>query len=164
MERVAGLGVRRAQGEGKSFWMTDEFMRCLVTAEETGGAYTVIESTVPPGGGPPPHIHTREEEGFWIVAGELELMLDGEISTAGPGTYIHLPKNVVHTFRTISDVPATFLTILVPAGLEAFFEDLGIPSTDVANMPPIQPETIERLMSLAPEYGLQIVLPEAAPE
>jgi len=36
----------------------------LVTGEQTGGAYFVMEALVPPGGGPPPHIHRNEDETF----------------------------------------------------------------------------------------------------
>src|SRR6267143_7270868 len=44
----------------------------LVTGEETGGRYSLIDMLVPPGGGPPPHRHDFEEM-FTILDGEIEL-------------------------------------------------------------------------------------------
>lgn len=35
-----------------------------VTGGQTGGAWSMIEQTTPPGGGPPVHCHTREDEAF----------------------------------------------------------------------------------------------------
>ena len=37
--------------------------------EQSGGAYFAMEAFVPPGGGPPPHIHTLEEETFYVLDG-----------------------------------------------------------------------------------------------
>ena len=36
----------------------------LLSAEETGGAYSLFDFEVPPGRGSPPHIHSREDESF----------------------------------------------------------------------------------------------------
>jgi len=45
--------------------------RFLATGEDTNGKYALLEAIVPPGGGPPPHVHSREEEGFYILEGEI---------------------------------------------------------------------------------------------
>ena len=51
-------------GEGKKLWVADELMTFVVSGEDTGGAYSLTDSVVPPHGGPPPHIHHREDEAF----------------------------------------------------------------------------------------------------
>ena len=56
--------VHVTEGEGKTLWVVDELMTFKATAEDTGGAYSLTDSLVPPGGGPPPHIHHREDEAF----------------------------------------------------------------------------------------------------
>ena len=43
----------------------------LATGEHTSDACFLIHAIVPPGGGPPAHIHTREEEAFFLISGEL---------------------------------------------------------------------------------------------
>src|ERR1700754_3843878 len=40
--------------------------------EPTAGAFALVEASVPPGGGPPPHLHTREDEAFYLLDGELQ--------------------------------------------------------------------------------------------
>lgn len=162
MEPDVRKGFLQLPGEGHSVWVTDELTRIIITGEETGGTYSIIESHVPPGGGPPPHIHHREDEGFWILEGELQVMLDGQWHTAGPGAFVHLPKNVPHTFRSVGPVPARFLNVMVPAGLEMFFVELGTPGDDISSPPPVTQEDIDRLIALAPTYGLHILVPDGS--
>jgi mannose-6-phosphate isomerase-like protein (cupin superfamily) len=66
------------EGEGRMLWVVDELMTFKVSGEDTGGAYALTDSVVPPGGGPPPHIHHREDEAFWVLEGELEVMVGGD--------------------------------------------------------------------------------------
>jgi mannose-6-phosphate isomerase-like protein (cupin superfamily) len=63
------------EGEGEMLWVADELMTLKATGEDTGGAYSLTDSVVPPGGGPPPHVHHREDEAFWVLEGELEVMV-----------------------------------------------------------------------------------------
>src|SRR5687768_16970647 len=57
------------EGEGKMLWVVDELMTFKASGEDTGGAYALTDSVVPPGGGPPPHIHHWEDEAFWVLEG-----------------------------------------------------------------------------------------------
>ena len=54
-------------GGGPTFTMLGTTMRLIATAADTGGRYTVIEQVTPPGWGPPPHIHSCEDEIFYIL-------------------------------------------------------------------------------------------------
>ncbi len=62
-------------GGGKKLWVTDELMTFKASGEDTGGAYSLTDSMVPPRGGPPPHIHHREDEAFWVLEGVLEVLV-----------------------------------------------------------------------------------------
>ena len=55
------------------FGAGDEY-RYLATGHVTDGEYFLVEAIVPPGGGPPSHIQTREEEAFYILAGETYVL------------------------------------------------------------------------------------------
>lgn len=146
----------RAPGQGTRVWVIDEHITFVATGDDTGGAYALTESEIAPGGGPPPHVHHREDEGFWILEGELEVQVGEERHRAAAGSYVHLPRGVLHSFRCVGDRSARFLTLLVPAGLERFFEEVGIPTTD-ANAPP-EPtdDEIQRLITTAARYGVEI--------
>ena len=72
------------EGEGKKLWVADELMAFKASGKDTGGAYALTDSVVPPGGGPPPHLHHREDEAFWVLEGELEVMVGGPPSGLAP--------------------------------------------------------------------------------
>lgn len=146
----------RAPRQGRRVWVTDELMTLVATGEDTGEAYALTDSEVAPGGGPPPHVHHREDEGFWILEGELEVHVGGERHRAAAGSYIHLPRGVLHSYRCVGDRPARFLTLLVPAGLERFFEEVGIPWTDTDAPPELTDDELERLVITAARYGVEI--------
>ncbi|MEM7414619.1 MAG: cupin domain-containing protein [Gemmatimonadota bacterium] len=114
--------------------------RYLATGEQTGGSYFALEATVPPGAGPPPHVQTREEEGFYVIEGTVTFWPDGEEIVAGPGTFLHVPRGVVHHFRNDGDVPARMLIWFAPAGIEEMFSAMA------ANP--------ERYLEIGAEYGV----------
>src|ERR1700722_5535043 len=67
----------------------------LLTGEDTGGRYCLIDMYVPPGGGPPPHRHDFEET-FTILEGELEITFRGDKRVARAGETAHIPANAPH--------------------------------------------------------------------
>lgn len=147
------------EGEGKKLLVADELMTFKASGEDTGGAYALTDSVVPPQGGPPPHVHHREHEAFWILEGELEVTVGEATFVAGTGSFVHLPKDVPHAYRNVGAGPARFLTLIVPAGLEGFFEEVGKPGSGVSSPPHFGEEDIEKLLAVAPKYGLEILPP-----
>jgi mannose-6-phosphate isomerase-like protein (cupin superfamily) len=87
-------------GEGKKLWVTDELVTFKASGEDTGGAYSLADSMVPPQGGPPPHIHHREDEAFWALEGELEISVGGNRFRAGAGLSSTSPDASSTTTRT----------------------------------------------------------------
>ena len=57
----------RTPAEGRTIAVVGDVYRFLATGQETNGKYAMWEAVVPPGGGPPPHVHSREEEGFYVL-------------------------------------------------------------------------------------------------
>ena len=152
--------VHIAEGEGKMLWVADELMTFKVSSEDTGGMYALTDSVVPPQGEAPLHVHHREDEAFWVLEGELEILVGEDTFRASTGSFVHLPKGVRHAYKNVGTGPARFLTLIVPAGLEKFFEEVGKPGTDLSSPPPFEEEDIERLLALAPRYGAEILSPE----
>jgi quercetin dioxygenase-like cupin family protein len=147
-------------GEGRSIWVMGDLYTIKAAGEETGGAFALIEALVPPGGGPPPHRHRREDEAFYVLEGELRFHVDGRDIDAGAGSWVTLAKGSVHHFQNVGNRPARMLIVVTPAGLERFFLEAGrtVGDGDTEVITPT-PEDIERLLELAPEYGLEIRLP-----
>jgi mannose-6-phosphate isomerase-like protein (cupin superfamily) len=149
-----------AEGEGKRLWVADQLMTFKVSSEDTGGMYAFTDSVVPPQGEAPLHVHHREDEAFWVLEGELEILVGEDTFRASAGSFVHLPKGVRHAYKNVGTGPARFLTLRVPAGLEKFFEEVGKPGTDLTSPPPFEEEDIEKLLTLAPKYGVDILSPE----
>ena len=145
------------EGEGRMLWVVDELMTFKASGEDTGGAYALTDSVVPPGGGPPPHVHHREAEAFWVLEGELEVMVGETTFRAGTDSFVRLPKDIPHAYENVGTGPARFLTLMVPAGLEKFFEEVGKPGSDVSSQPSFEGEDIENLLAVAPKYGVEIL-------
>lgn len=162
-DRESGTPAIRLAGEGECLAVAGDVYRLLATGDQTGGAYLLIEARVFPGGGPPPHVHRRESEAFYIVDGEVQFTVEGKEIIASPGTFLHVPIGVLHSFRNATDRPARMLIQAAPAGIEAFFREIGEPvhDPDVAPGPPNE-QQIQRLLEAAPRYGIEIRPPADA--
>ena len=82
--------------------------------------------------GPPPHIHDDFDEAFYVLDGELTMVLDRSESTlVTAGGLIHAPKGRRHTYANPHDTPARVLGVLSPGLGLHFLEDIGaaLPAT-----------------------------------
>ncbi|HSD25008.1 MAG TPA: cupin domain-containing protein, partial [Solirubrobacterales bacterium] len=95
-----------------------------VSAEDSGGAMTVLEE-VPPMSDTPLHVHSREDELFYIVEGEHVITLGNEEHRLGPGDAIFAPRNIPHAQRRVEPGVGRELIVLTPGGFEQFFRDLA---------------------------------------
>ncbi|MEJ6485471.1 quercetin 2,3-dioxygenase [Nostoc punctiforme UO1] len=148
-------------GEGDSYSVAGDVTTLKATSEQTDGKYALFEVVVAPQLGPPPHIHSREDEAFYIQEGSIEFYLDQKTVVATPGTFLHSPKGQLHSFKNIGSAPAKMLIWSTPGGIEKFFAQVGT-KVENSSVPalPITQEVIERILATAPEYGITIVLPE----
>jgi len=118
------------------------------------------EAIVPPGGGPPPHVHSREEEGFYILEGEITLQVGDERLVATAGMFANMPVGTHHSFKNESSRPAKMLISVAPAGLEMMFFEVGVPvAQGTTTAAPSTQEEIEKMLAVAPRYGIEIRLP-----
>ncbi|XGV96603.1 MAG: quercetin 2,3-dioxygenase [Leptolyngbya sp. BL-A-14] len=145
-------------GEGLSYWVLGDLYTFKTVSKETEGAYSLMEITVYPQTGSPAHRHSREDESFFILSGELKFQVDGETIVATPGTFIYCPKGQTHLFMNASNQPAKMLCWVMPSGLEQFFMEIGTIVTDPTTPPPpVTAADIEKTIALAPSYGLKIL-------
>ncbi|ADB18183.1 Cupin 2 conserved barrel domain protein [Pirellula staleyi DSM 6068] len=149
----------RTTDEGKTFAIVGDIYRFLVTGDETGGAYAMWEAVVGPGGGPPPHIHSREEESFYILEGEITFTIGDQTVVATPGMFANVSRGTAHSFRNQTEKPARMIISVAPAGLEKMFISIGTPCLITDPVPPITPADIERVIAAAPQYGVTLLLP-----
>ena len=148
----------QAREEGKKLWFLGTPTRVIATAEQTGGAFGLIEQEIPAGSESPWHVHHAEDEAFYVVEGQMTILCGEQKVQAGPGTFVYGPRGIPHGFRVEGDQPARVLLQCTPAG---GFENIVMEMSESA--PPSGPPDMERLMSVAAKYGNEILgpLPES---
>jgi quercetin dioxygenase-like cupin family protein len=144
-------------GTGERIWIASDTLSFKATADETGGAYTLIEVLAAPGGGPPPHIHDKEEETFYVLDGAFEILIGERVVRARQGAFALIPRGTVHRFRCIGDRPGRMLVLFTPGGIEGFFREAGRAAAVESPAPPVDAAEIARTEAAAPRYGLRVV-------
>jgi quercetin dioxygenase-like cupin family protein len=154
--RTYGLG----EGEGEARWWLGGLATVKATGKETDGRYTLVE-VLEPEGEAPLHVHHREDEGFWVLEGEVTFEVGEETIKAGPGSFVFGPKGVPHRYAVDSG-PARLLFILSPAGFEEFIYATSEPAQERALPPqqegPPSEAEMEQLAGLARRYGGEILV------
>jgi quercetin dioxygenase-like cupin family protein len=158
--KMTHLPTLRKSTEGRTIAVVGDVYRFLVTGDNTHGTYAIWQAIVPPGGGPPPHVHSREEEGFYVLEGEIKIQAGDKRIVATDGMFVNMPIGLPHSFKNESSQPAKMLIMVAPAGLEQMFFEVGVPLAEGSTtaLPPTQ-EEIDKLMKVAPKYGVEILLP-----
>jgi quercetin dioxygenase-like cupin family protein len=158
--RVVEAGKHIARSAGKSLWLTSDLFTFKVVGEDTNGAFSLAHVTAGAEFGPPPHIHHREDESFYVLEGSFEFSIGGRTFTAGAGSFVYLPKGVVHMHRAAGSAPAKAVVLYTPAGVERFIEEAGKPATDLsATPPPPELPELERIVAIAQRYGIEVPPP-----
>jgi mannose-6-phosphate isomerase-like protein (cupin superfamily) len=116
----------RAPAEGRTIAVVGDVYRFLATSADTNGKYALWEAIVPPGGGPPPHVHSREEEGFSVLEGEITFQIGEERVVATAGMFANMPVGTPHSFKNESNRPMKMLISLAPAGHGPVWKSLAL--------------------------------------
>ncbi len=96
-----------------------------VAAEQTGGAFSMVEFVVEPGALVPPHVHDNKNEVSFVTEGELGFMLGGEDTIASAGTTVMRPAGIPHALWNASGAAARMVEVYSPGGFERYFVELA---------------------------------------
>jgi mannose-6-phosphate isomerase-like protein (cupin superfamily) len=92
----------------------------LADSDQTGGLLTSNRSLLKAGSeGAPPHLHKRQSELFFVLDGELEVLIGQEVSKLGKGDFLVVPAGVPHAFGPAKGTDADVLFVFTP-GIERF--------------------------------------------
>jgi uncharacterized cupin superfamily protein len=133
----------------------------LIGGQSTGGAFSAYEVRAEPGQGPLPHVHEREDESFYVLEGEFEILQGDATSVATAGSIVFLPRGVAHTFRNVGATTGRLLGIGAPSGHEKFFEDMASLSRSNGATPDGPPD-MEAAFAICRRHGIELVLPANA--
>ena len=134
-------GILLQPGEAQGVSLRGTQVDFLVTAEHAKGC-SVFEFSVAPGFDTGAHYHTKIEEIFYVLKGELTLRAGDRVVQGGPGTFVFVPIGAAHSFGNPGSSPARMLLVTAPPGHERYFEEL---SALLAQGGPPDPEAIAAL-------------------
>jgi quercetin dioxygenase-like cupin family protein len=162
MENSKIAPVIVGENDGQCLSVVGDTYRILITGKETGGAFATIDMLVPPGGGPGPHSHADFQESFFVIDGEIEVKSEASTYVAKKGSFVSIPKGgIVHCFKNKSDKTAHLLCMVVPSGLEEMFMEIGKPVSPGEFLPPpMDPETLEKMLAIAEKHGQKVYPPD----
>jgi len=148
----------RGRDEGQATWFFNALMTTVASTAETGGAYSLTEHLVTAASNPPMHVQVAEDEAFYILDGEVEFEVDGQVAVATAGTFAFVARGAAHLFRVRTD---TARMLVICSGkptdnLEDFFLGMGDPATERTLPPPAAPD-MERLAVLTARTGIELV-------
>jgi quercetin dioxygenase-like cupin family protein len=149
--------------KGQKFWLLGDTYTFHITGVETDVQYAVSELSSPPGGGPPLHSHTKETEGFYVIDGEFSFQYGDDNIVAKPGAFLHLKKEIPHTYKNIGNSTGRLLCTVIPAGFENFFAEVGVLIDNEETFSPPSMDTIDisKIVRISHEkYGLNIIMPK----
>ena len=134
-------------------------MTVLVDADETGGAFDVIEVLAQPGGGPPAHRH-EFVEWFHVLEAELQLcgehdgaivptklVREGETATVDPWEW--------HATHNDSDQQVRFVVVGRPGLMTGYFAEAGVAVADEQTAPDREPPGPAALTEIAARYDIR---------
>jgi quercetin dioxygenase-like cupin family protein len=148
--------------QGEARWYGESLFEFFVPNEVTAGKLSVFQATMPEGFSPPRHIHTREDEVFLVMDGEVCFDIDGDLQLAGPGASVYMPRGVPHTFR-IQSPSARLLGVITPGAFEELFRNLSVPA-DARTLPApgSVPFDVPAVMAEQARLGTAVVGPPMA--
>jgi len=149
--------------EGQDLSVVGDNYRLLITGRETENAFAVIDMLIPPGGGPGPHAHATFQESFYVIEGEIVVTTEEQTYVAKAGAFVSIPKGgAIHSFKNETDVNAHILCIVVAAGLEEFFKEIGQPVEYGKFLPPpeMNPAAAAKLKTIAEKYNQEVFPPD----
>ena len=148
-------------GEGEARWWFGALAELKATAADTGGQMTIVEVTEPPGMEAPLHVHHRDDEGFWVLEGDVTFEVGDTTIAASAGDYVFGPRDIPHRF-TVGDQGCRMLFILIPGGIEDVIRATSEPAPRRTLPPPSEeeptPEEIEGLKAIVKEHGYELLV------
>jgi quercetin dioxygenase-like cupin family protein len=135
--------------EGEVLNVLGDIQTHKLVGSETDNQIVEWVDDVDPGVGIPPHIHTKEDEIFRVIKGQVEIMVDGKTTVLEAGDTAFAPKNVAHSWTVVGTEKAKMITSAFPAGIEKMFEELS-------NLPEGPPD-FEKVASICGNHGVSFI-------
>ena len=145
----------RSPEPGTSWWYLGHLITSLAEGAETAEQLSAVEATIRKGAEPPPHLHTREDEAFYILDGHFTFTVGDRTIDGPPGTFVWLPRGLPHTFEVDAD-GARALILALPGGhLESMFRPFSEPAGALVLPSPPQNPPYDEILALDAQLGVE---------
>ncbi len=140
---------------GQPRWFFGMLAEVKASAADTAGQYTLVEITAPPGLEAPLHVHYTEDEGFYVLEGDVTIVVGDDTVELAAGQHAFGPRDVPHRF-TIGPKGARMLWVLTPGGFEDLIEAVSAPAEALTVPPPsvVPPDDVADIL---PRYGNELL-------
>lgn len=91
-----------------------------------------MEVSLAPGIGVPRHTHTREDESYYVTAGELEVIVGDQKFVLKEGDALMAARNIPHELRNSGSTTDHYLLLFSLSGFEDFVMATALPAPDNA--------------------------------
>ena len=136
-------------GDGEVLNVIGDIQTHKLIGSDTGNQIVEWVDNVSPGVGIPPHIHTKEDEIFRVIKGQVEIMVDGKTTILNEGDIAFAPKNIPHSWKVVGTEKAKMMTSAFPAGIENMFQEL-------AKLPEGPPQ-FDKVAKICAKHGISFV-------
>lgn len=147
-----------AADEAEAIWFIGTLATIKAAGTRTGGALSIVEFTHPPGFATLRHIHHREDEAFYVLAGAMRGVCGDRWWRATAGSFVWLPRGIPHGYAVDGNEQLRTLAITLPAGFERFVAEAGEPAQERTLPPPGAPD-VEKLLAAGAKYGIETLGP-----
>jgi quercetin dioxygenase-like cupin family protein len=121
--------------QGRALWHLGALMSFKAVGAETGGQFWALEGLADSHMAVPLHVHTEEDEIWYVLAGEIAFTVGGETRLGGPGTFVYIPRGVPHTFQ-VKSATARWFGLGLAGRLDQWFFETGEPAPALTLPPP----------------------------
>jgi mannose-6-phosphate isomerase-like protein (cupin superfamily) len=142
----------------RSVWFLGNLATIHLSGEETNNRFSLVEMLTPHGEQPPLHVHREDDEGFYVIDGEVTLWYGDRRLDLTSGDFALAPHGIPHTYRVESEAGARMLVTSSTADFDRFVADVGEPAAEM-RLPDRAAPDIDRLAAIAAEHGIDILGP-----
>lgn len=126
---------------------------CKVTAEDSAGGCSAFELVTPSHGGPGLHVHHREDEWYYVLAGQFLFDVGDQRHELSVGASIFAPRDITHRWANSGTSDGRLILVCQPGGFEKFFDELA--------KIPLNPNdaAMKAMQELAKRFGMEMLGP-----
>lgn len=164
MSETLAKPVIHSAREGRALWHLGALLQFKALMSETGERFWALEGLADRQMAVPLHAHSREDEIWYVLEGQIRFTVGEQTYDAGPGSFASIPRGVAHTFQVVSEM-ARWFGIGVGGALDQWFFETGVPAGALTLPPPAAPPdeaAVAGIVASLRAYGTETLGPPPA--